>query len=95
MSSSEYSSDTDDNNATSTTINNPLGTGFEPKQSNAIDKNFAAFDKGGKLLRMMEKMGYKKGMGIGKNGGGIAVPVEVVVRQSGVGIGFGKYAYYF
>ena len=71
---------------------NPLGTGFIPKQSTTLDKDFAKFDKGGKLLRMMEKMGYKKGMGIGKQEDGIAVPVEVVVRAAGVGIGFGKAA---
>lgn len=46
--------------------------------------------KGGKMTfaqKMMAKMGYKAGEGLGKEGGGIINPIEVKLRPQGAGVG--------
>ena len=52
-------------------------------------KNFATFEKHTKGfgLKMLQKMGYREGEGLGKDGRGISRPVEAAVRPAGVGLG--------
>ena len=38
-------------------------------------------------MRMLEKMGFHSGQGLGKNGGGIKEPIEVQLKYDKVGIG--------
>jgi len=55
----------------------------QPVQS--VDKGFAGFEKHGKGIgsKLLEKMGWTAGQGLGKNGGGVTKALEVKVRQKG------------
>ncbi|TPX55306.1 hypothetical protein PhCBS80983_g05426 [Powellomyces hirtus] len=53
----------------------------------AVDKAFGKFDTKGVASRMMEKMGWKKGMGLGKEGEGISAPIDVKLRPNRAGLG--------
>ncbi|KAJ3348923.1 Tuftelin-interacting protein 11 [Kappamyces sp. JEL0680] len=68
---------------------NPLGTGFVPKPSLSVDKDFAAFEKSNKGIgsKLLMKMGYVPGQGLGKGGTGITAPIDVKLRPAGAGLG--------
>lgn len=61
-----------------------------------VDKEFGKWDVGGKAMKMMLKMGYKKviwnswwqGQGLGANSSGIVKPVETQVRPKKIGIAY-------
>ncbi|KAB1281167.1 Angiogenic factor with G patch and FHA domains 1 [Camelus dromedarius] len=40
--------------------------------------------------KMLEKMGWKKGEGLGKDGGGMKTPIQLQLRRSHAGLGTGK-----
>lgn len=40
--------------------------------------------------RMLEKMGWKKGEGLGKDGGGMKTPIQLQLRRTHAGLGTGK-----
>ncbi|KAG0749783.1 hypothetical protein G6F23_000755 [Rhizopus arrhizus] len=59
----------------------------------APDLNFGQFNVHSNAFgqKMLEKMGWKVGQGLGASGEGIVNPIEAKQRPSGVGIGFGGF----
>ncbi|CAG8568173.1 3968_t:CDS:10 [Acaulospora colombiana] len=65
------------------------------KQSRSVDKNFGKFEQHtrGIGLKLMQKMGYKLGEGLGVDNKGIVNPIETKIRPSKMGLayrGFGE-----
>ncbi|KAJ3299916.1 hypothetical protein HK104_006067 [Borealophlyctis nickersoniae] len=56
-------------------------------------KDFGVFEKYTKGIgsKLLAQMGYEKGMGLGREGQGIAEPIDVKVRPKGKGIGHGGF----
>ncbi|KAJ3271829.1 Tuftelin-interacting protein 11 [Terramyces sp. JEL0728] len=61
----------------------------KPIKPVVLDQAFGAFNKHGKGfgLKMLLKQGYVPGQGLGKDGAGIATPIEVNLRPQGAGLG--------
>ena len=64
-----------------------------PLPGEKVDRDFATFEAHGKGFgtRMLEKMGWTKGQGIGKSGHGVVNPLESKLRPNSMGLGFGGF----
>ncbi|KAJ3169686.1 hypothetical protein HDU87_000567 [Geranomyces variabilis] len=61
--------------------------GNSSSRQQPVDKAFGKFDTKGVASKMMEAMGWKKGMGLGKDNEGIAAPIDVKLRPNRAGLG--------
>nr|XP_051694659.1 angiogenic factor with G patch and FHA domains 1 isoform X1 [Oryctolagus cuniculus] len=50
----------------------------------------AEITESNKGRKMLEKMGWKRGEGLGKDGGGVRAPIQLQLRQAHAGLGTGK-----
>ncbi|KAH9252809.1 hypothetical protein BASA81_009214 [Batrachochytrium salamandrivorans] len=64
-----------------------------PKKWERPDKDFAKFERYTKGFgsKMLAKMGYVPGKGLGSGGEGITAPIDVKLRPSGMGLGHGGF----
>ncbi|KAJ3188284.1 Tuftelin-interacting protein 11 [Gaertneriomyces sp. JEL0708] len=60
-----------------------------PSPFRPVGREYAAFEAHTKGFgsKMLEKMGFKKGMGLGRDGSGIATPIDVKLRPTKAGLG--------
>jgi len=71
-----------------------LGSGgAKPLPAEKVDKEFGAFEAHSKGIgsRLLSKMGWKPGQGIGKAGGGVVNPLEQKLRPNSMGLGYGGF----
>jgi tuftelin-interacting protein 11 len=71
--------------------NSRPGLGSSTRTQIPIDKDFASFEKYTKGIgsKLLLKMGYKMGSGLGADGSGIATPINVTLRPGKSGLGHG------
>ena len=67
--------------------------GKTPAPSIPVDKEFAKFEQYTKGIgsKLMAKMGYVPGKGLGKDGSGISAPIDVKLRPQKMGLGHGGF----
>lgn len=63
------------------------------RSARKVDKSFAKFEKHTKgfATKMMEKMGWTPGAGLGKDGAGIVQPIDVQVRPKNQGLAYNNF----
>lgn len=61
--------------------------GVHNKPGTVVGSDAPEIASDNKGRKMLEKMGYKTGMGLGAEGGGITAPIEAVVRGGRWGLG--------
>ncbi|KAJ3085883.1 Tuftelin-interacting protein 11 [Quaeritorhiza haematococci] len=72
-------------------VSSPLtNTPSSPKAPRNVDKDFGKFEKHTKGfgLKYLMKFGYEKGAGLGRDGEGIAKPIDVKIRPKGMSLGY-------
>ncbi|KAI8925459.1 GC-rich sequence DNA-binding factor-like protein-domain-containing protein [Entophlyctis helioformis] len=69
------------------------GGGKRRDKSDKTDKDFGKFEQYTKGFgsKMLAKMGYVEGKGLGAGGRGITAPIDVKLRPSGMGLGHGGF----
>ena len=70
-----------------------LGAGEAEPPAEKTDREFASFEANTKGFgsRMLQKMGWTKGMAIGKSSSGIVNPLEQKLRPNSMGLGYGGF----
>eukprot|EP00201_Polytomella_parva_P008104 CAMPEP_0175055880 /NCGR_PEP_ID=MMETSP0052_2-20121109/10339_1 /TAXON_ID=51329 ORGANISM="Polytomella parva, Strain SAG 63-3" /NCGR_SAMPLE_ID=MMETSP0052_2 /ASSEMBLY_ACC=CAM_ASM_000194 /LENGTH=250 /DNA_ID=CAMNT_0016320801 /DNA_START=105 /DNA_END=853 /DNA_ORIENTATION=+ len=79
--------------ATAAASSTSTSTSSHVGQRRPADANFGAFEKHTKGIgmKLLEKMGFKAGEGLGRDKQGLAKPVEVSLRPKGMALGFGTF----
>jgi len=64
----------------------------QPQETTKNSNEIGSFEKYTKGIgsKLLMKMGWKPGEGVGKDGSGISKPVEAIILDKGKGLGYGK-----